>query len=237
MFWEKENVTLRLAVTWLLNFLKAHTEAGTLAQWTGAAATFCAVCIALYRDLITTWLRRPTLVPEIRCNKVPYINQMTGAVVYEAYIFRLWVENRGTVRATDVQVFAAKLSRERDGRYEPVRAFLPLNLVWARRTTIMPGISPKMGQHCDIGRISEPGRRPSEDTLTGVSVTNTVFNLSLEVPPSTLAHLLEPGAYQLELHIAAGNCDPVIKTVQFVHGVWFDDEEAMRAEAQMAFVS
>jgi hypothetical protein len=65
----------------------------------------------------------------------------------------------------------------------------------------------------------------------GSDATQTLTSLDLEVKPNSLAHLLDPGTYQLDLRLAASNCQPVPVTVELsVTGRWYADEGEMLAK-------
>ncbi len=223
-------------------------ELGTIAQWVAAGATLLAVLVALFREEIVSWWRRPVLdvsvllePPHCHATILQYQVQRTALTLVQAqcYYFRLWVENRGRTRAERVQVFAAKLYRRAaDGSFKEDKRFLPLNLRWAHGESrgagggpeiYAEGISPHMGKHCDIGHITDPKCRAelSED-LEGVPSGSVIFALDMEVAPNTRSHLLAPGTYRLELRIAAANSSPVTKVLEItVTGDWFTHEHKM----------
>jgi hypothetical protein len=221
-------------------------EWGNIAQWAGATATSLAVLVALFREPFVRWWRRPILnvigvmgpphSHKIAGEYTPQVVTLTSAtslpsVTIQTFHFRLWIENEGKTRAEQVQVFAASLSRRTvDGSFKIDTHFLPMNLRWSHDNQVYAqGISPKIGKHCDLGHIIEPSQKAQfKEDLPGVTAMDTVFALALEVQPQSLPHLLAPGTYRLELHIAAANSAPVTKTLEIVHsGNWFDDEEKM----------
>ncbi len=222
-------------------------ELGSIAQWVAAGATLLAVLVALFREEIVSWWRRPVLdvsvllsPPHCHATILQYQVQRIAptSVQAQCYYFRLWVENRGRTRAERVQVFAAKLFRRvADGSFQEDKRFLPLNLRWAHGQArdgrgpeiYAEGISPKMGKHCDIGHITDPNNRAElGEDLEGVSSGKAIFALDLEVAPNTRSHLLAPGIYRLELRVAAGNSSPVTKVLEItVTGDWFADERKM----------
>lgn len=226
----------------------AVTNWGSVADWVVATATFLAVVVALFKEDITQWWRRPKLVVSIALEP-PHCHQTTLNCTVQrtdltfaqakCYYFRVWVENLGKTRATHVQVFAAKLLRRTaDGSFQEDNHFLPMNLRWAHAHPRGPngghevyadGISPSMGKHCDLGHIIDPANRVEcNEGLPGLASTNAVFALDLEFPPNTRSHLLGPGTYQLELRIAAANAVPVTKRLEIaVTGDWFPDELRM----------
>ena len=79
----------------------------TLAQWFGAAGTIAAVVVALFRDSILAWKRKPRL--DATCTKeTPWtgrtpivVHDGKGAILWkgDAYYVRIKVENFGKTRA------------------------------------------------------------------------------------------------------------------------------------------
>lgn len=216
------------------------------AAWTGSLATLLAVLAALFKEEIVRLWRRPELTarvrlapPDCHLTQIVYRTNVPAPAVNSApcYYLRIWVENNGNLRATQVQVFAAKLERRQaDGSYRQVASFLPMNLCWAHGQTrdsgpeiFADGISPAMGKHCDLGHIVEPRRRQDlGHDLPGVAQNQTILALDLEVQPNTLGHLVQPGVYRLTVLIAAANAKPVTKVIELNHtGQWYADEQTM----------
>jgi len=212
------------------------------AAWAGAFATLLAVLVALFKEELQRFWRKPKLEAVVRlttpdCHKteITVTNRQTGQVDrWPCYYLRIWIENRGNQRAEQVQVFVSKLWRKRaDGTFGEERQFLPMNLLWAHiERPFLAGLSPKMGQHCDVGRVIHPSKASAVgEKLPTVAEDKAILALDLEVKPNTKTHLLAPGEYQLELRIAASNARPVSKKVELsVTGEWFDDETRMFAD-------
>jgi hypothetical protein len=216
------------------------------AVWTGSIATLLAVVVALFKEQFVRIWRRPRLEARVRlsapdCHKtqMTLFNKSTGAVIGSAdcYYFRLWVENTGNQRAEKVQVFLSKLSRRHaDGSFVEDKSFLPMNLRWSH-SQLSPlgpeifaeGISPKMGKHCDLGHMIDSSKRVAFGVnLPNVEAGKTILELDLEVAPNTLTHFVPPGAYRLEMRLAAANAEPVTKTIEINHtGDWYPDENKM----------
>ena len=170
--------------------------------------------------------------------KISFISQQTGQVVNaDCYYLRVWIQNHGTQRAEQVQVFAARLFRRHaDGSFKAMTQFLPMNLRWAHSQQspkgpeiFAEGISPGMGKHCDLGHIVDPKfASQMGKSLPNVASDQVILALDLEVAPNTLSHLVPPGTYRLELKLAAANSRPVVKTVEItLTGKWFSDEAKM----------
>jgi len=224
-------------------------DIGTLAQWAGATATSIAVVVALFKEELVRKWRSPKLAASVRlrapdCNKTPLFIRTTAVeqgtlhektIEFDCFYFRIWIENVGNQRAESVQVYAAKLlKRHADGIFREVEGFLPMNLRWAHGVnpntpTIFAEINPKMGKHCDLGRIVDP--KAPIDRLEGVPKDRTILHLDVEVEPATLSHLLPPDVYEIHLRIAAANVNPVEKILEInVQGSWFAEQAKMFAD-------
>ncbi len=213
-------------------------EPGTLAQWFGGSATFLAVLVALFKEQVLRFWRKPKLKVSIAlsppdCHKTQ-ITRLPDGFSADCYYLRLWIENFGKTRAETIQVFVAKLLRKSaDGRFREVEDFLPMNLKWAHGGEVFaPGISPTMGKHCDLGRLIDPqDHKQFGDDLEGMQDNQTILALDLEFLPATKSHLIRPGTYQLQLKIAASNCAVVNKTLELtITGSWFPEENRMFRE-------
>jgi hypothetical protein len=213
-------------------------EPGTIAQWVGAFATFSAVLVALFKDPVVRYWRRPKL--KVVCVLAPPDCHLTRMTVLpngpsaDCYYLRLWVENVGMTRAEMIQVFAAKLSRKSaDGTFREIPEFLPMNLKWSHTGEIFaPGISPSMGKHCDLGHLLDPQyQKLFGHILEGVPDNQTILGLDLEMLTFTGTHLIRPGTYQMLLRVAGANCAVVEKTIELsVTGAWFAQEDRMFKE-------
>jgi len=212
----------------------------TLAQWVGGVGTSLAVIVALFKDSIRVWRRKPRF--HATCGKetprtvrTPIIASDGRGAVWngECYFVRVRVENTGKTRAEKVEISASKLDkRGPDNKtFADLTTILPLDLKWSNRgVAILDGISPKMGAFCDIVAVCDPAK-PYQRKPAGTPPNVTVGQLQLEVDPFTESHLLPPGTYKLTLRIAAANVLPVDKTLEFTHtGAWMQDDAAMRRD-------
>jgi hypothetical protein len=216
----------------------------TLAQWFGAAATFAAVVVALFKDSILARIRKPHL--DATCGKeTPWtirtpivVHDGKGAVLWtgDAYYVRAIVQNSGQTRAEKVQVYASKLAKlGADNKFADIPTFLPLNMRWTNgpaggAAAILDGISPEMSAFCDIVAVCDPAN-PHQSKPTDTPPNTTVGQLQLETEPFTGSHLLAPGTYKLTLRIAAANVKPIEKFFEFRHtGTWLKDDAAMRRD-------
>jgi hypothetical protein len=228
---------------------------GSFAQWFSAIASTAAVIVALFKEPVMAWWRRPKLMvraspsqPDI--DKIQNSYPMPGSpagfppmVGYaDCYFLRLWVENKGKSRAEKVQVFVAKIQQITPNGTFPLSSFLPMNLRWAFDTekhyhaeVFADGISPGMGIHCNLARVTDPAKRKlvREDHPDAAS-EQTVLHLETEMKPNNNCHILAPGTYHLELLIAGANCRPTSHTVEItITGKWFDDLERMLREGSV----
>jgi hypothetical protein len=219
----------------------------SLAQWAGAAATFSAVFVALFKDSLLAWKHKPRL--DVTCTKqIPWTVKTPitvwqgpraggGAWRGNCYFVRVKVENTGRSRAEKVQVGALTLARRSaDNRFVEIPTSLPFNMKWSNSppggaVTVLDGISPKMTAFCDIIGLCDPDN-PYQRRPTGTASTALVAQLQLEFDIAEEWHLLIPGAaYRLSLRISAGNADPVDKVIEFTQsGTWVEDDVAMRRD-------
>ena len=207
--------------------------AGESAAVASTIITGLAVLVALFRESVFLWWRRPRFEVAVRpeppdCNKsLVRLSKETAT----AYCLRLWVKNTGRSTATRVQVFAAKLDRQHaDGVFRKERRFLPMNLLWTHIGVVFAdGIAPQMGQHCELGIVFPPNvTDPMVIRPPKIAPGRTYLQLETEVKPFTGSSSLEPGTYRLRLLVAASNAKPrsIILKIS-VLGDWYDDEAEM----------
>lgn len=216
----------------------------SLAQWFGAAGTIAAVILALFKDPILAWRRKPRLEATSDKETPSTVRMPTivhdgrGTVLWsgECYFVRVKVENTGRSRAEKVQVGAIALAkRGLDNKFEDVPTILPLNMRWANSpptgaTVILDGISPRMSAFCDVVSLCDPAN-PHQKKPADTPAGTTVGQLQLEVEPFADWNLLPPGAYRLTLRIAAANAEPVDKILVFEHkGNWLQNDADMRRD-------
>jgi hypothetical protein len=221
----------------------------SLAQWVGAAATFAAVVVALFKDPILTWMRRPRLVvtctKDIPCTvKTPitaWQGQKAGGGKWngEGYFVRIIVRNTGRTRAEKVQVSALSLAKQgADHGFADIQTALPFNMKWSNSppnaaVTVLDGISREMSAFCDVIALCEPDnpyqRRPKGTPPYPEPVT--VGQLQMEFDPAEEWHLLAPGTYRLTLRVGAANVEPIDEIIEFTHdGKWTEDDVTMRRD-------
>ncbi len=216
--------------------------ASTLAQWFAAVGTICAVIVALLKDTILQWWRKPDLITT--CENSPpwtvrtplFIHDAAGTLLWtgDSYWVRVKVTNEGRTRAEKVQVSLSNLEYKPavDGDFlEDSRQHFPLNLKWSHvGVPILDGISPGMSALCDIIAMSNPAN-PHWPRLAGTPAGVTVGRLQFEVELPSEFHSLKPGSWRLTLSIAAANAKPTVKTLQFSHtGEWRQNDADMRRE-------
>jgi hypothetical protein len=222
----------------------------TAAQWLAAVATSLAVVIALFKDELLRFFRRPRLSIRIQteppdCILVP--NATVSAVIAgnppqllwagPIYFLRLWIENHGIGRAEQVQVFASRLyRRDVNGRPSPVVDFEPMNLRWSNPRdpnnpeVFAPGISRGFGKHCDLCSISDPAN-PTDHPHFQDFIGQCVGTLLLEVVPSGDRNRLRPGDYIVEVRVGAANARPVTACIRInIKGPWSPDQATMFRE-------
>lgn len=225
----------------------------TLAQWVSGIGTLLAVIIALFKDPIVAWRRRPRL--DVTCSKeVPWTVKVPITVWQgkwpgggggrwggDCYFVRIKVENTGRTRAEKVQVSAVNLAKRGvDDNFTDILTTLPYDMRWSNGPpapeppmTVLDGISRKMSAFCDIVSLCNPAnpyqRRPTG--MPAYPAPLTVGQLQLEFDLADEWHLLAPGTYRLTLRIGAANVEPIDRTIEFAHdGRWTPEELAMRRD-------
>jgi hypothetical protein len=212
------------------------------AQWFGAVATFLAVVVALFKDSIREWLRKPTLI--VTCENSPpctvrtpiFVKDGTGNLLWtgDSYWVRVKIENKGRTRAEKIQVSLSNLYYRPsvDAEFsEDARHHFPLNLKWSHiGVPILDGISPDMVALCDVIALCDPAN-PHWPKPANIPPNTTVGRLQLEVELPPEFHSLRPGSWKLTLRIGAANAKPIDKTLLFSHtGEWRQNDDDMRRE-------
>ncbi len=213
------------------------------AQWAGAVATFLAVLVALFKDSIREWWRKPEL--EITCRNEPpwtvrtplFVHDAAGRLLWtgDSYWVRVKVENKGRTRAEKVQVSLSKLcyspGPDASSSEDSTRQHFPLNLKWSHyHVPILDGISPAMAALCDIIALSDPAN-PHIPKVANAPLNIAIGMLQLEVDLPPEFNSLRPGYWKLCLRIAAANAKPIDKTLLFSHtGEWRQADTDMRRE-------
>src|ERR1700733_7736156 len=85
---------------------------GNAAQWAGALLTLAAVLVALFKEDFIRCRRHPKLIASIEA-KPPYCIRLPAEYKPKPwngwrYWLRVWVENKGNVRAEKVEVFLSQ---------------------------------------------------------------------------------------------------------------------------------
>lgn len=214
----------------------------TLAQWAAAAVTFLAVLVALFKDPIREWWRKPKLVASCgnsppHCIRTPYfVHDLIGNLLWtgDTYWVRAMVDNTGRTRAEKVQVSLSKLYYRPsvdENFSEITNHHFPMNLRWSHiHTPILDGISQHMPALCDIIALCDPAN-PHWQVPANTPPHTTVGRLQLEVDLPAEFHSLRPGSWKVILRIGAANAKPIEKTLLFSHtGEWRQNDGDMRRE-------
>jgi len=191
--------------------------------------------IAIFRDWIISWLKKPKLKISISPES-PYIHSVPfsrktegGEFFYDSYYFHFKIENRGNFQIESANVIVSELSqRNEEGQYDINRDFLPLNLIWSHIGVItMPIIYQKTHRYCDFGYII----KSEYASLTRFGITQTsevIFQLATHVAPNTGSHILKPGDYRIKIVVSGKNIKTQTKTYNLIfRDAWTDDEEEM----------
>ena len=179
-----------------------------------ATGTLVVAIVAVFGETIRAWRVRPKLAstlnlrpPDSHKTAMRAKDKQGNEFYADAYYCRLRVENRGTLAAHNVEVYAGKLEKRRqDGGTDPVTTFLPMNLKWSHMGSIFfPRLGPGVPKHCDFFHIVKPSDRyriESEAMFGEESErSETVISFDLMVKPLALGHLATAGRYEVELVI------------------------------------
>ena len=220
-----------------------HEESILLTQIIIATGTGLLAIAAIFGGSISRWWRKPVLSVELNprppvCQKIPMGYRGPGNYVTDSYYFRLIVRNEGKTSARQVEVFVKGLDKKRkDGSYEPVPLFLPMNLRWAHIGEMFyPAIHPDTGKFCDLFHIIDPTKRPGipleDDTRPGLDKDKGILSFDTITKANTMGHLQPPGDYRLTLIVAGENADAKTTILNVVYdGQWIVDESRMLSEA------
>ena len=206
---------------------------GNVAQWVGALATTAAVIVALFKEDFIRRRRHPKLTASIEAK---YPDCIRTAVQWPGpnkekpwkgwiYWLRVWVKNEGNVRAEKVEVFLSRAWERKNGSFEPLPNFTPMNLLWSyTQDAYVDGISPDMRRLCDLGSILEPKYSIPANPLFSLSETRLSLRLQADGP------LLQPGRYKFEIRIAGSNCEPATHYIHLhLTGRWPEEPTEMLA--------
>lgn len=172
----------------------------TWATWAVAIGTLGAVGYALFRDLIVTPRRRPSL--ELAFDREGHDQLVHSGAAH----VRMRVVNRpGKDTADEVVVVMTTLRRVSEP--EETRPIgLPLTWSGSSPPLTMSSVHPGSERHVDLPRC---------DRRSGLQ-------LDLSPKPPTGADVLEPGSYELSVEVRARNAD----AIRYVIPVAWDGEEA-----------
>jgi hypothetical protein len=218
-----------------------------------AIGTVSAVVFVLFQEKWRKWNYHPTInVSAITkppdCVKIPYVQTtflpgMVHSVIRRettSYYLRALVENIGNETARNVEIYAKELKREsKDGRWERVEDFPPMNLTWSNpqpeHASSLPSLPPGSRRHCDVGHILDPKDQKSmeaedrSDLELEAGMVSLTFDLINR--PLHLGHIVKPGRYRLAIEVAADNFDAVVKEVEInFDGRWNGDQRTMFAD-------
>ena len=228
------------------NFFKKNYE---MANWLVAFGTILLAIIAVFKDAILSWYKRPKLKITIDLNppdchktnmKAKEERKIEGKLwiweaVAECFYFRFKIWNKGSLKAENVEVMITELKKKQaTGKFVKVARFIPMNLHWSNYSgnPYMLQISPNIFKHCDFGYILNPAKRSQlemeDDPILQVNSSQTIFSFSFIGKPFTMGHLIEPGTYKVTVLIAAANAKPIEQSYEIIlEGQWFDEPGEM----------
>lgn len=202
----------------------------TAASWTAAIATSLAVVVALFKDTLMRWLRRP-IIKTSSGQYIPYVVRVplrhhercpNGVIVSEcdAFWFRICVTNRGRDTARALEAFAERLERRAaTGDFQPVERFIPASLTWAGLDApVLPRLNPGSDRYLVALSILKPDDRAcvldnqAQTVFDRLHASGPVTELGVHQKDTSYSHACAPGEYRLRLAISGENVD----TVRFI---------------------
>ncbi len=212
-----------------------------IVQWLLVIGTFSlaaiALFVALFQDKIRAWRTRPELTISTAtaspfCQKILFRRIDRPDLQADGYFLRVSVKNISKLfPAKNVEVFASKLLKKgKDGTFQTVEDFEPINLIWSHSFRPFADLSPEMERYCFIGRIMDPTKRQDFPAFNNerLNPLETCLSLATEVERHTKTHIIGPGKYKLICLIGANNIRPKKKAFEIdIFGEWFDDELKM----------
>lgn len=211
------------------------TLASTAAAWTAAIATTLAVVVALFKDSIFEWLRRPKIRADCKPH-IPFVVSVpfqrpvevssggTGIVLCDAYWFRALITNAGLMSAHNLEAFAERLERfSNTGEFQPVETFIPSSLKWAGLDdSILPRLSRGAQRYLIVLTVLDPEDRDSmlpnkaiRDIYNRLNENGPVTELGVCRPDTTYSHAIGPGQYRLLIAISGDNLDTARFRLEF----------------------
>ncbi len=184
-----------------------------------ACGTLALAIIAIFRDHILAWFKRPKLNVTIYLASPDCYLLPMGRDKIPAYYFMFRVVNSGNKRAEEVEVVASELLEEAvDGSFVKRDSFSPMRLNWAYiDVPLLRAIPQKMYWRCNLGYIRSANRQR--------------FQFTLETEPFHGGHVIPPGRYRLIIFVVAANAKPQKKTLEIVfQGDWYKNPERMFSE-------
>jgi len=210
---------------------------GTWGQWVGGLAAAAAVVLALFRDYIRAWWRRPRLQIDFE-NRGPFCRNPTIVETGKrGYWIRVKVTNDGGSVAKGC---IGKLMQMRDANRCPLPLFDAMALRWVDAlpkhllvTAITgKGVGVMVGQEA-IHEIYNPVMDLTPHDSTFLNIVNTEqgtdeFRVNAADPrPRGVFFTYRRGEYFLSLRILSENADPISKEYRLV---WEGDYDNIRME-------
>jgi hypothetical protein len=213
------------------------------AEWFTAIGTLLLAVIAIFQEPLRRWRNRPRFMVTAKsappfCMSVPeYLPAASNGISFlptnpiRAVYLRILIANVGKSTATNAEVYAQKLERQRvDETWEAIDSFPPMNLVWSDIGQMyLAKIVPQMSKYCDLASTYQPDALAMRGhTKEGLDPKKTSLTFRLITSPNHKGHVVGPGEYKLHILVAAENCSPASYVVKLkLSGSWYDEQEIM----------
>jgi len=193
-----------------------------------AVGTIGAVTYALFRDLVVTPRRRPSL--DLRFDRTGNDQVVIGtAAGFDAAYVRLRVANgKRKDTADDVVVMVTEVRRSDDSATtiaETKPIGLPLTWSGSNPPLTVASVHPGSERHIDLLHVDWPG----DDEIEIARKWSDAMPLQLDLSPKPAGgrDLLEAGTYEISVEIRARNADAIGYAVTVVWDGKWSGEEAM----------
>jgi len=220
-------------------------DIGTLAQWCGAAASFSAVGVALFKEPIIRWLKSPKLkvtintIDDSTMNLTKYGREISDNPWY----LRLRVTNEGKSKASNCKIIVSSCHKKNiNGEYVKIKDFLAMKLLWTHTAkNYSESIEPGVWCNCEFGKIHSIGilnKVYDGFDLSLIDEKKPGFVLETEVKPYSGSSFFAEGEYRFSVLAVSDETKSKEFNIDLkLKGMKVDDREKMFNECVSISIS